>query len=82
MCCINYQRSSSVEGNERPEQVWSDLQKSQAFEGLSKVIKGLLTVAYSSAACRRMFSMVGKTCTEDRATMLPETAEGPLVLKC
>ena len=76
-----FQRSSSVgQTSEGVDQVWSDLQRNH--ESLSKVMKGILTIPHSSAACESVFSIVRKTCTEGRATMLPETAEALLVLKC
>ena len=51
------------------------------LQDLSIVMKGVLSVPHSSAACERIFSMVRNTCTVGRSATLQDTTEALLVMK-
>ena len=55
----------------RADKFWTEVaRKHPTFKDLADVMRGILTIPHSSAACERVFSMVRKTCTEGRASML------------
>ena len=64
------------------DRFWTEVaRKHPTLQDLAEVMKGVLTIPHSSAACERIFSMVRKTCTEGRSSMLQDTTEALLVLK-
>ena len=49
----------------RVDKVWAEVEKKHPhLKDLSQVMQGILTILPSSAACKRIFSVVRKPCTE------------------
>ncbi|KAK7096538.1 hypothetical protein V1264_005823 [Littorina saxatilis] len=75
-----YQRSPlEDEEDDRLDVTWTKLGKE--FPELARVMKGILTVPHSSAPCERVFSMVTKTCTDQRSSLHQSTTEALLIVK-
>ena len=51
------------------------------FQNLSKVMMAILSIPHSNAGCERIFSMVRKNKTDQRASMSSETLNALMVLK-
>lgn len=65
----------------RADEKWSSIaNKYPKMSEMANVMKRSLTIPHSSAA-ERIFSMVRKTSTDQRAFMLPKMTEALLVLK-
>lgn len=74
-----YQRAELDLNFDRVDEFWT--QKEKEFPALSRAMKGILTIPHSSAPCERVFSMVRKTCNDQRSSLAQDTTEALLVLK-
>ena len=66
---------------DRVDMSWTEIGRKHDLQVLAKVMAELLTIPHSSAPCERVFSVVRKNATDQRASLSQDTIEALLVLK-
>lgn len=71
-----------VKDNERADAFWTRLGKEhKELAPLATAMKGILCIPNSNAPCERLFSMLRKNVTEQRASLHQDTTEALMVVK-
>ena len=84
---LAYQIATDIPPAERIDIQWhlisqqKDSKDQLKFDALARVMSVILTIPHSNADCERVFSLVRKTRTENRASMSNETLESLVIQK-